>query len=211
MAKDPPATIDAITAHMTACVGQAEFVFHEIASDRVHLDVHIVAGAEAFTLYTTGMSDLPMAVDPRASGAPMYAELMLRLPKTWRLSQEAFADDRWYWPVRWLKSLARLPHEYATWLGWGHTIPNGEPPGPVTPGSPFVGFIIGPPTSLTEAEATIAAAGRSVALFAIYPLHADEMTYKLEHGTDALFDLLDAAVVTDEITPDRPSVIPRRR
>jgi len=35
--------------------------------------------------------------------------------------------------------------------------------------------------------------------------------HKLEHGADALFELLDAAGVTDEIAPARPSTVPRRR
>ena len=29
-----------------------------------------------------------------------------------------------FWPIQMLKFLARFPHEYKTWLGWGHTIPN---------------------------------------------------------------------------------------
>jgi hypothetical protein len=204
------ATIEAITAHMTACLGETKLVWHEIVSDRVHLDVHVIEGDDAITLYTTGMSDLPMTVDPSATGSPLYAELMLQLPTTWQLSKEAFADEHWYWPVGWLKQLARLPHEYATWLDWGHTIPNGDPPKPLAPGVPFVGFIIGPPTSLDEAQANVIANGRSVAIFAIYPLHADEMSHKLEHGTDSLFERLDAAGVTDQLSPNRPSVVPRR-
>ncbi|MFQ8729788.1 MAG: suppressor of fused domain protein [Enterocloster bolteae] len=24
-----------------------------------------------------------------------------------------------YWPIRLIKYLARFPHEYSTWLGWG--------------------------------------------------------------------------------------------
>jgi len=207
------ATIEAITAHMTRCLGEPAFVWHEIVSDRVHIDVHVIPGCdgEPTTLFTTGMSDLPMAVDPRAHGAPIYAELMLRLPPTWQLEQEALQDERRYWPVRWLKRLARLPHEYATWLGWGHTIPNGDPPQPLAPGVPFAGFIVAPPTSLDENDSTVTAPGRSVAIYAIYPLHPDEMDYKLEHGADALFERLDQLGVTDEVTPDRPSAVSKRR
>ena len=49
--------------------GMPDTVFHEIVSDQIHLDVHAVApgpGHEWWTLFTTGMSDLPMSVPPQA-------------------------------------------------------------------------------------------------------------------------------------------------
>ena len=36
-------------------------------------------------------------------------------------------DERWYWPIRLLKSLARLPINCDSWLGHGHTVENREP------------------------------------------------------------------------------------
>jgi hypothetical protein len=208
------ATIEAVTAHMTACFGAPTQVWHELASDLVHIDVHLIPPSEehpSITLFTTGMSDLPMTLAPAATGAPVHAELMVHLPASWQLGEDALHDASRYWPVRWLMTLARLPHRYTTWLGWGHTIPNGDPAMPLAPGVPFTGFIIAPPTSLTEADAVVAAPGRSIALYAIYPLHPDELTLKLERGADALFALLDAAGVTDEIAPARPSTVPRRQ
>jgi hypothetical protein len=199
-----PSTIAAITAHMTRCFGEPGPAWHEV--------VMIPAGdRDSIVLFTTGMSDLAMAVDPRAEGAPIYAELMLRLPATWQLGTDLFEDERWSWPVRWLKTLARMPHECATWLGYGHTIPNGDPARPLAPGVPFTGFIVAPPTSLSEEDSVIRTPTRAVALYAIYPLHPDELAYKLQHGAHALFELLDAAGVTDEIVLDRPSVVPLRR
>jgi hypothetical protein len=191
-------TIEAITAHMTACIGTPETAWQ---------DVHVIPateGRDSITLFTTGMSDRPMTVDPRAVGAPAYAELMMRLPKGWPLGEDS-------WPVRWLRRLARLPHEHATWLGWGHTIPNGDPAAPLAPGVPFTGFIIAPPTSLDEQDSVVRTPDRSIAIYAIYPLHPDELAHKLAHGADALFELLDAAGVTDEVDPARPSVLATRR
>ena len=51
------------------------------------------------------------------------AELMVTLPSDWEVNNNA---EEWYWPLRWLKILARFPLEENTWLGWGHTIPKGE-------------------------------------------------------------------------------------
>lgn len=52
------------------------------------------------------------------------AELAIALPPDWKLDEESMTDERWYWPVRLLKVLARLPITSNTWLGWGHTMDN---------------------------------------------------------------------------------------
>ena len=55
------------------------------------------------------------------------AELFICLPPDWKVGEEG---EAWYWPIRWLKILARLPINEDSWLGWGHTIANPD-------GSPF--------------------------------------------------------------------------
>ena len=55
------------------------------------------------------------------------AELLIALPPDWKLDHDSLQDERWYWPIRLLKSLARLPGISDTWLGWGHTVDNQEP------------------------------------------------------------------------------------
>jgi len=52
---------------------------------------------------------------------------------------------------------------------------------------------------------------REIRFFAVIPLHRDEMQLRLDRGLDALYDLLDAAEITEILNADRPSVIPRRR
>src|SRR5262245_24163080 len=57
-------TIDKITDHIGAFVGPADSVFHELISDLVHVDVHLVQPRKKrnyYTLVTSGMSDRPMA------------------------------------------------------------------------------------------------------------------------------------------------------
>src|SRR5262245_31898962 len=113
-------TIRAVEGHIDAHLGGAPWVFHEIVSDKVHIDVHMVGPTEArpfHTLVTSGMSERPMTL-PDGVEASAYAELCISLPADWDLRQEAFGDENVYWPVRWLKTLARLPHDYRTWLGF---------------------------------------------------------------------------------------------
>src|SRR6185369_17322023 len=111
--------IERIGEHIARYVGPVETVFHEIVSDLVHVDVHFVPAdgeREYHTLVTSGMSDRPMTV-PEGAEDFQFAELVLCRPDTWPLSQKDFNDENNYWPVRWLKQLARFPHEYDTWLG----------------------------------------------------------------------------------------------
>src|SRR5690606_33353617 len=118
--------IEEISNHIERYLGPVSSVFHELVSDTIHIDVHMVLpneGCEDVRLVTSGMSDLPMSV-PEDAGCPGFAELMVTLPAGWKLDQASFQDENWYWPVRLLKSLARLPHKHATWLGFGHTVPN---------------------------------------------------------------------------------------
>jgi hypothetical protein len=152
-----------------------------------------------------------MSVPP---GAEDYAraELMITLPADWRLEQEAFEDERWYWPVRWVKKLARFPHEVKTWLGYGHTIPNGVPAKPLGPGIKMTGFLVMPPLSMPpESYVLDDGAGPKIHLYALYPLYDDEMTLKLAKGTDAVLGKMEAAGVTDLVNPARPSLLARKK
>ncbi|MQA64140.1 MAG: hypothetical protein GEU86_22400 [Actinophytocola sp.] len=61
---------------------------------------------------------------------------MLCLPADWPLTQAALQEERTGWPVDVLKRVARLPHEYATWIGEWHSVPNGDPAMPYAPDTP---------------------------------------------------------------------------
>ncbi len=211
--------VDAVVALVARHLGAADHVFRDLESEPIPIDVHVVRPADAddaWTLFTTGMSDRPMQV-PDGVDAPRSVELMVRLPATWPVlgelrpgepaPREVAVEARWHWPVRWLKHLARLPHTLQTWLGDGHTIPNGDPPQAVAPGVPFVGFVIGAPASLPEDDDVARPGdGNAIHLFAIYPLHPDELVFKLARGWGELADRLADAGVDDVIDLARPSV-----
>ncbi len=207
--------IEAIGAHIERHLGPVSGVFHEIISDLVHIDVHVVPATEEFPylrLVTSGMSDLPMTVpDEVDADVPRYMELMVTLPADWPISQDAFEDERNYWPVRLLKGLARLPHEYDTWLGFGHTIPNGHPSEPYAPGVGFDGAIVLPPVTPPEDFAELALEdGKVISFMTIIPLYPEEMDLKLKKGAEALLDRFDAKNIQDVIEPGRVNVARKR-
>lgn len=202
-------TIDAVVKHLAAHVGHPDNVFHELVSDKVHLDVHIVPPSERFpfvTLCTSGMSDLPMTV-PKGVDAPKYAELLLCLPPTWDLRHESFSDEAVYWPIRWLKQLARLPHDYKTWLGYGHTVPNGDPAEPFAESTKLCCLVVMPPTAFGEAfQLATFPDGREVAFYQIHPLHKEEMEYKLKRGIGGILPMFPDGEMPTVIDPQRPNL-----
>lgn len=205
-------TINAIGDHIAEHVGPVHRVYHEIVSDLVHIDVHWVQADEErpfHTLITSGMSDRPMSAPPEADEC-RYAELMVRLPAEWRLSHDDFKDERWYWPVRWLKILARLPHELETWLWWGHSVPNGDPPAPFAPNTKLCGVVLLDSPSMSEEARTIVAGERRIRLLSMFPLYDEEITHKITHGAESLLARFDKHGVDEVVRIDRPNVCRRR-
>lgn len=206
--------IEAVSAHIEAHIGTVESVWHELISDLVHIDVHHVkptAERPYHTLVTSGMSQAPMTVP---EGVPWnYAELLCVLPPEWTLTQEAFKDRAVYWPIEMLKRCARLPHEYDTWLGPGHTVPNGDPAEPFAPGTSLSGVMITWPLILNPDNSQIDLGGKKAQLLMMVPLNDEEMAFKLQSGSDALEELIDQSGLApwDMFRPNRPSVIPKGR
>jgi hypothetical protein len=58
-----------------------------------------------------------------------HAELCMLLPPSWPIDPD---DDRHGWPFRLLRSIARMPHRYGSWISHGHTIGEDEPFAPDT-------------------------------------------------------------------------------
>jgi len=213
--------IAAISDHIERHVGPISGVFHEMISDHVHIDVHIVAPSADFpfyTLVTSGMSDRPMHLPAEATPEdelPSYLELCILLPSTWPMPApgeplgEAFEDENNYWPIRWLKILARFPHEYHTWLGYGHSIPNGEEAAPFADHTGLGCMLLLPALSLPEEfQELVISPDKTIHFLNLWPLYQSEMELKLEAGTDALLDRLEAYGITDVLDPDRSNTVP---
>lgn len=202
-----------IEAHIEREFGSVASVFHELLSDLVHVDVHHIAptaGRPFSTLVTTGMSDLPMS-SPEGHDDLRFAELLIHLPPEWPISDDAFEDERFYWPVRLIKTLARFPHEFDTWLWWGHTIPNGDPAESYDASVKFVGALLKESSIYSPAATQLACSSeKTVQFFAVAPLFAEEMDFKLRKGAEALLDRWERRSVLPElITPSRRNVARR--
>jgi len=206
-------SIKSIGHHVERFVGAAATVYHELVSDLVHVDIHMVEPSpdrNHYTLVTSGMSDRPMTA-PEARQDCRYAELVMCLPPTWPLADEAFKDESNYWPIRWLKTLARLPHEYNTWLHATHTVPNGDPPTPFARNTALCcALLLRPALFQQEFRTLVISPEKTIHFLSFVPIYREEMDFKLSKGLDALVDRLDAAGVTELLDIRRANVCKKR-
>lgn len=202
-----------ISGHLEKHLGDG-MVFDEIVSKRFHNDVHMIPPSEKYPfniLVTSGMSALPMNVP---KGMPdrdswAFAELCILLPPDWPLDPESLRDERNYWPVRLLKDIARLPHDYSTWLGWGHTVANGDPAAGYAADTELSAALIIQPFILDPEFFTIEG-NPQIHIFQILPLTAEELAFKREKGADELLGLFERDIgdsIYGPIDPSRKSAV----
>lgn len=205
--------IEEISDHIERYIGEVSMVFHELISDTVHIDVHHVkptTDRPFHTLVTSGMSDLKMNI-PADVDSTRYMELMVTLPEYWKIDDESFKDEKWYWPVRQLKFLARFPHKFETWLASGHTVPNGDPAEPFADNTMLSGAIILPSANVPEGFSCVEIdRDKVIEFFSIVPLYNEEMNLKLNKGSDSLLDKFDRHGISDIIITDRRNVAKKR-
>lgn len=199
--------LDAVESYIETNFGTYANVFHEIVSPDIHLDICIVDPTEErnyYMLVTLGMGAHRMNVPKELAEYKLErAELAIALPCDWKIHED---DEVHYWPIRLLKSLARLPIENNTWLCWGHTIDNRA-------------RCYAENTKLTAAlivSAQIKGRGDTVCplpngdevnFYQIIPLYRDELNYKFDRSAKELLNLFDERRVSFVIDPERRSAL----
>lgn len=182
--------MNVIEEHIQQYFGECKNVFHELVSPDIHVDICIVppdGERNYYTLITMGMGAHRMNVPEELAEYKLErAELAIALPKNWKLTSEDFKNERWYWPVRLLKTLARLPISSNTWLGFGHTMDNEADFAKNT--KLCAAMLTGPQGTEEGSEVCILPNGEEVNFYQVIPLYRDELEYKLAHDADALLD-----------------------
>ena len=185
--------MEAVEGHIQQYFGKFENVFHELSSPDIHVDICVVPPSEErdyYTLVTMGMGAHRMNVPEELAEYKLErAELAIALPGNWKLKHEDLKNERWYWPIRLLKTLARLPIASDTWLGFGHTMDNEED---FAKGTKLCAAILtGPQDTEDGSEVCILPSGEEVNFYQVIPLYREELEYKMEHDADALLDKMD--------------------
>lgn len=182
--------MELIEKYIEDTYGPFNSVLHEIASPDIHVDICVIEPTPErnyYTLVTMGMGAHRMNVPQELADMHLErAELAVSLPPDWKLDS---GEERWYWPVRWLKLLARLPIEEDSWLGWGHTISN---PGqlPFAENTGFSGLILlTPPAEAGQRTVCRLPDGDEVNFYDMVPLYREELDYKISASAEELLDL----------------------
>lgn len=184
-----------LEAHIQKYFGDCENVWHEIYSPDIHVDIYVIAPNEErdyYTLVTMGMGAHRMNVPAELAEYKLErAELMIMLPPDWKLTQEDMRNEQWYWPIRLLKSIARLPGEDDTWVGWGHTVALNEGETYADNTELCGTMLIGQQAADSEADVCRISGGEEVNFYQLIPLYLEEMEYKLDNDADALLEMMD--------------------
>ena len=199
--------IDIIEKHIEHYYGNFEFVFHEKVSPDIHVDICLIPPSEEcnwYTLVTMGMGAHLMNVPNQLKEDQLErAELVICLPEYWKLDKEHLKDEKWYWPIRLLKELARFPGENNTWLGWGHTVSYDGPLSYTT--ELCASILINPPCGNVGGNTCTLPDGEEVNFYQVTPLYGDELEYKLKNGTQKLLDKMNDNILL--VNPHRLNVL----
>jgi hypothetical protein len=196
--------IECLEEHISRHFGLFENIYHEISSQDIHVDIAVIeptARRNYYTLVTMGMGAHRMQVPPKLERFER-AELLICLPPDWRLEEEALSDEKWYWPLRGLKILSRLPINEQTWLGWGHTVPND---GPFAENTELSGLLLLNPGAFGETAPVCPIPGGQINFYQITPLYNEEMEFKINNSAETLLEFFDSGLL-ECIDPNRKNV-----
>lgn len=112
--------LECLENHIESHFGPYESVFHELVSP----DTMWTLPSSRRQRLITATRWLPWEWARIGCGCPKAvkkakldrAELVICLPPDWNMQSDEETD---YWPLRWLKIMARLPGNEKSWLGWG--------------------------------------------------------------------------------------------
>ena len=196
-----------IERHIQKTFGEFDHVFHELVSPDIHIDICVVppsGNRNYYTLITMGMGAYQMNVPEELAEYHLErSELAIALPPDWKLDEESMKDEQWYWPIRLLKVLARLPLSSDTWLGWGHTIDHQNPFSENT--NLCASILVGLQNTGEDSYLCQLPNGETVNFYQVIPLYREELEYKLEHGAYALIEQMEE--VDFIVYPNRPNSI----
>ena len=180
-----------IEAHLEKYFGPCKNVFHETVSPDIHVDIVVIEPSRKhnyYVLVTMGMGAHRMNVPSELEDDDLdRAELLICLPPDWNLQD--LTKEEWYWPLRWLKIMARLPLEEDTWLGWGHTVPKGEPFADNTKLSTLM--LLNPGSFGEKSYRCLMPDGGTVNFYQMIPLYEEESNFKINTSAQILLNFFD--------------------
>ncbi|HHT82353.1 MAG TPA: suppressor of fused domain protein [Acholeplasmataceae bacterium] len=193
-----------VTNHIINTFGLVEKKLRETKSKYIERTILISKPSEKrpyYTLTTVGMGarvmrNIPQSLRKEGVGR---AELLICLPKNWDLKDR---DEKWYWPIAYLRAFMQYPFAQRTWLGYEHTIQLG---GKLL-GTNFKGLLFDYPYEIKKSDYSVQLEnGEKVWFYQIIPLYANEAVYKNEEDYKTLKKLLGEKYGV--VNPRRPNAL----
>ena len=130
--------MDKVSEYIKQQYGEFDIVAHELVSPDIHCDIAIVPPTDDqpyYKLVTMGAGAFKMNV-PEDLKSDVYerAEYVVFLPADWNIKSDKEED---YWPIRMLKTVARLPVSMDDWLFYRHTVNLTDDESPVAENTGF--------------------------------------------------------------------------
>ncbi len=187
--------MDKVSEYIKQQYGEFDIVAHELVSPDIHCDIAIVPPTDDqpyYKLVTMGAGAFKMNV-PEDLKSDVYerAEYVVFLPADWNIKSDKEED---YWPIRMLKTVARLPVSMDDWLFYRHTVNLTDDESPVAENTGFnscVLFISFGKGNKPVEPLKLGSSDKEVAFFQLVPLYPEELEFKLEHSFDELEDIMD--------------------
>lgn len=182
--------MELVENHIARYFGSFDCVLHEAVSPDIHVDICLVPPSDKrdfYTLVTMGMGARRMNVPEELAEYKLErAELLICLPSWWKVEEKS--EERWYWPIRLLKQMARFPGLSGTWLAWGHTVSNGVP----YDGSVrfCASLLLSPLAAEKESQVLKLPDGEEINFYQLIPIYKDELDYKTACGAEKLADAM---------------------
>lgn len=175
--------------------GEYKDVLHEIVSPDIHCDIIVVPPTEEqpyFKLVTMGAGAYKMKIPKKLKlDVCDRAEYVIFLPKDWNLDS---GNEEDFWPIRMLKTIARLTVNTEDWLCYSHTIQLTQDGSPVAENTGFnscaLMYSTGKNGQIVK-PLKLGIFGKKVAFYQLYPLYPEELKFKVEHSIDELIDKFD--------------------
>lgn len=172
--------------------GDYEEVIHEIVSPDIHLDIIVIPPTKEnnyYKLITMGMGAYKMNVPKELKKHKLErAELALFLPPNWNIKSKKEED---YWPIRQLKTLARLPIQSKSWLGYGHTVSSDSKNTPYASNTEFCSMLILAALNKNNKYVDMNFGNNEkINFYQLYPIYKEELMFIHQSGLNAfpIFD-----------------------
>lgn len=214
----PPADDD-ILGHVKKHIDQYFGTFTQILSvdGNPDLPIQIVLipprlEHDYYTLVTLGLSRHRMKFpEERQDEKLERAELLINLPRYWKLTESGCKEDRWSWPVQMMLSIVRFAlNDPEVGLESRTTLMEGDDGIPFAENTELRGTILLWPGPFgQDAFACRLPSGEEVNFYQVIPLYREEIQFKRENGSDALLDLCQDESL-EVINPKRLNVVTDR-